>query len=205
MDAIRVLRPQLAVFENVPGHIGLGLDTVLADLASCGWDAQWATLRASDVGAPHSRERLFIVASNSCGERLQASGLTRRPAEEITGDHDLHEFLAGINRAPDIDHELSLRFGEYADRILSWAIITRRPPPPLIADHVTAGVHPRFPEHRAATSPAFIEWLMGLPEGWVTEVPGVSTREQLKILGNGVVPAQASTAIHQLISERTPA
>jgi DNA (cytosine-5)-methyltransferase 1 len=63
-DAIRVLRPRIAFLENVAGHLSLGFDVVLGDLASIGFDAEWATLRASDVGACHGRDRLWIVATN---------------------------------------------------------------------------------------------------------------------------------------------
>lgn len=107
----------------------------------------------------------------------------------------MQQFLAGLNAAADIDHELRLRFGGYGPAILTWALAIGRPPPPLIEDHVTAGLHERFPEHRAATNLAFIEWLMGLPEGWVTDVPGLSRNQQIKMLGNGVVPQQAEAAL----------
>lgn len=43
-------------------------------------------------------------------------------------------------------------------------------------------------------SPAFVEWLMGLPAGHVTGVPGLTRNDQLKALGNGVVPQQATAA-----------
>lgn len=43
-----------------------------------------------------------------------------------------------------------------------------------------------------------VEWMMGLPEGWVTNVPGLSRNEQLKALGNGVVPQQAYAALCHL-------
>ena len=62
-EAIRVLRPRLAILENVAGHRSLGFDQVLGDMAEDGMYVQWTSLRASDVGAPHHRERLFIVAS----------------------------------------------------------------------------------------------------------------------------------------------
>ena len=61
-EAIRILRPRIVVLENVAAHLGLGFDRVLGDLAEAGYDAQWSVLRASDVGAPHRRERVFIVA-----------------------------------------------------------------------------------------------------------------------------------------------
>jgi DNA (cytosine-5)-methyltransferase 1 len=50
-------------------------------------------------------------------------------------------------------------------------------------------------------SPAFGEWLMGLPEGHITDVPGLSINEQLKLVGNGVVPQQAEHAIRWLWSQ----
>lgn len=61
-DAVGVLRPRLVVLENVAGHLSLGFDSVLADLARLGYDARWTVVRASDVGACHRRARLFIVA-----------------------------------------------------------------------------------------------------------------------------------------------
>ena len=61
-DAICVLRPRLVVLENVRGHLRRGFDTVLADLARVGFDASWVCVRASDTGAPHRRERLFVIA-----------------------------------------------------------------------------------------------------------------------------------------------
>ncbi len=55
------LRPEWGVFENVPGLRTRGLNDVLGDLAALGLAAEWVDLRASDVGAPHRRERIFIV------------------------------------------------------------------------------------------------------------------------------------------------
>ncbi|MFI8190856.1 DNA cytosine methyltransferase [Streptomyces sp. NPDC085946] len=49
-------------------------------------------------------------------------------------------------------------------------------------------------------SPAFVEWMMGLPAGWVTAIPGIPRKEQLKILGNGVVPQQAHHAYGTLLA-----
>lgn len=47
-------------------------------------------------------------------------------------------------------------------------------------------------------SPRFVEWMMCLAPGWVTDVPGISRNDQLKMLGNGVVPPQAVAALHHL-------
>ena len=56
------LRPGYLVVENVPALLVRGLDIVLGDLASIGFDAEWDCLRACDFGAPHERERLWLVA-----------------------------------------------------------------------------------------------------------------------------------------------
>ncbi len=61
-DAVRVLRPRFVVAENVPGHLSLGFDRVLADLASIGFDVEWSLVSACSMGAPHTRERLYFVA-----------------------------------------------------------------------------------------------------------------------------------------------
>ena len=49
-------------------------------------------------------------------------------------------------------------------------------------------------------SPAFVEWMQGLPEGWVTGVPGLSRNDQLRALGNGCVPQQAALALQVLLA-----
>jgi site-specific DNA-cytosine methylase len=62
--AIRVLQPHFVLVENVPGllagHGGMG--NVLGDLADLGYDAEWCVISAADVGAPHLRRRVWIVA-----------------------------------------------------------------------------------------------------------------------------------------------
>ena len=151
------------------------------------------------MGAPHHRERLFILAYPDC-ERPQAGGLTRRPAPQITWDNDLLDTLAGLNQAADIDHEMKLCWGDSAPAILTWAILTGHAPPPIAGDHEDKALHPRFPETRAATNPEFIEWMMGLPEGWVTGVPDLTRNQKLKALGNGVVPQQAAYALNHLLT-----
>jgi len=59
---IRELRPSYVLIENVTALIMDGLERVLSDLARCGYDAEWQTLRASTFGLPQQRRRLFIVS-----------------------------------------------------------------------------------------------------------------------------------------------
>ena len=94
-DAIRVLRPRLVVVENVGALLVRGLDIVLGSLAELGYDARWTCLRASDIGAPHQRNRLFLVGvprDTECeggeGGQLRPGGLWRHAwaAGEPSGD-----------------------------------------------------------------------------------------------------------------------
>ena len=69
-SGIRILKPAVCLFENVEGHITLGLSTVISDLEELGYKVSWGIFSASEVGAPHQRKRLFILAHRS-GEGLQ--------------------------------------------------------------------------------------------------------------------------------------
>ena len=59
---LRDLRPTYVLVENVPGLLVRGIDRVLGSLASLGYDAEWACIPAAAVGAPHIRDRVFILA-----------------------------------------------------------------------------------------------------------------------------------------------
>ena len=61
---IRKTAPRVVIIENVPGLRTAGMRDVLADLARLGFDAEWAVLSAGQLGAPHLRKRLFIVATD---------------------------------------------------------------------------------------------------------------------------------------------
>ena len=74
---VRELRPQLVVMENVPAITGRGLSTVLGTMASLGYNARWGGLRASEVGAPHRRERWFCVCWLADSMRLGSAPLQR--------------------------------------------------------------------------------------------------------------------------------
>jgi DNA (cytosine-5)-methyltransferase 1 len=56
------LRPAVVVVENVAALAQRGLGVVLGDLAALGFDAEWSSVSACEMGAPHMRQRLFIVA-----------------------------------------------------------------------------------------------------------------------------------------------
>lgn len=241
--ALGVLRPRIAIFENVANHLRLGFDVVLADLADLGFDVEWCVVRASEVGAPHPRRRLFILATaqdadgeprgqrrlSAPGEaegrrtradvggrggapspdarsaglevrRVQPDGPQRQAAERGSGEpaSDAQGVGRGEGRPeptwfegrPGASRSGAPDWGRFAPAIRRWETATGRRPPWATDD-------------RNRLSPAFVEWLMGLEAGWVTDVPGLSRTQQLHALGNGVVPQQAEAAIRLLAARAT--
>lgn len=84
---------------------------------------------------------------------------------------------------------VAVDFGPYAAAIARWEAVTGRPAP--------APTEPGK-DGRPRLSPAFVEFMMGLPDGWVCDT-GIPRNAQLKALGNGVVPAQAALALSLLL------
>jgi len=88
-NAICVLRPRYALMENVRGHLSMGFGNVLADLASVGFNAEWQVIPAAAVGAPHKRDRVFIVAyPNNARNRtpkryIKQSGSSKKQERQI--------------------------------------------------------------------------------------------------------------------------
>ena len=64
-EIIRAVRPVRCFFENVEGHISLGLREVISDLESLGYTTAWGIFSAREVGAPHQRKRVYIMADSS--------------------------------------------------------------------------------------------------------------------------------------------
>jgi DNA (cytosine-5)-methyltransferase 1 len=92
---------------------------------------------------------------------------------------------------PSLGIEVRRGFGKYADAVNRWTnVIGRESPPPT---------QPTGREGAEMLSSRFVEWMMGLPDGWVSDVPGLTRNEALKALGNGVVPQQAATALRFLL------
>jgi DNA (cytosine-5)-methyltransferase 1 len=81
------------------------------------------------------------------------------------------------------------RWGEYGPAIRRWEALTRPAPEPT---KLNAKGNPKL-------SDEFDEWLMGLPAGWITDVPGVTWNETLKACGNGVVWQQCAAALRWLL------
>jgi DNA (cytosine-5)-methyltransferase 1 len=228
LDAIRAIRPTYAILENVSGHLTLGFADVLADLAEIGWSCEWGTFQASDVGAPHRRERIFIIAhatrgiggrgesdsrsvddvadTTNLGLQFTSERLWTRGPATTSGHQRFFADTKSTSQGCDIQQRgLSLQsrgsvgdvadtdWGKYAPAIARWeAVLERGAPAPTIQRNDKRRLNPRF-----------VEWMMGLPDGWVTG-HGLSAAKELKMLGNGVVPQQAHAAITQLLERITP-
>lgn len=213
--AIRHLRPRYVLLENVRGHLSLGFGTVLGDLAALGYDAQWSIVRASAAGAPHRRERIFILAQDADRKpgderRVTApgqaeSGRPRADAGRRDRTPAAHADSTGLERqhgtpgtAPAKRHGhagAGTDWGKYAGAVHRWERVTGHPAP-----------WPTVPTGRAGRermSAELPEWMMGLPPGHITAVPGLSWKDQVKAAGNGVCPQQAALAFRHLLKVST--
>jgi len=179
LEAISILRPRWVILENVRGHLSLGFKEVLAGLTSIGYNARWQVVRASDVGAPHQRARLFIVAYPI--DLRQGIGNSSRFKETITRVESPSITLSNSNNQHKPHdrqmQELGRRFTSRCEMHLQKA--------------------PNAVDQEGKLNAAFVEYMMGLPVGWVTDT-GLSRAQQLKMLGNGVVPQQAKLALELL-------
>lgn len=103
-EAIRRVRPRVTVLENVAGHRSLGFDRVLGDLAEDGMYVRWTSLRAADVGAPHSRERVFLLVSPNAqghqGRVRDGNGAATSDGDSASGEARRGRQGAGNARRP---------------------------------------------------------------------------------------------------------
>ena len=152
---IRDVAPRYVFVENVSALLARGMDIVLRDLAELGFDAEWDVFRACDVGAPHIRRRVFIMA------------------------HADGDGLEGERRGGLLDSERPA-LGRHAHRCRAF------PPGPddAVGWRDWLAVHP-------GTEPTVRR-----------DADGTTARlDQLRALGNGVVPLVAAQA-WRVLSER---
>ena len=188
LKGISILQPNYIILENVRGHLSLGFKEVLGDLAQNGYDAKWRIVRASDVGAPHQRARLFIIAySNSKG--FQG---TWNKTNDLTNGFTSNSDCNACEESRRTNREISAKSGGLQSRQnLGKARSQYR----CSCEMAKQEIPPTLDQGRLNTK--FVEYIMGLPSGWVSDLD-LSRSQQLKILGNGVVPQQAYHALELL-------
>ena len=115
IDIIRRVRPRYCLLENVGGLLSRKhryFETILKDLAESGYDAWWKVISAAEVGAPHKRDRLWVVASNpnnlSMGREERTGEGVQSIFEEPEGQESEH-VCEGVPRAGDVAHANSER------------------------------------------------------------------------------------------------
>jgi len=87
------VRPRFAFVENSPMLVTRGLERVLADLTSMGYDSRWGVISAADIGAKHKRERVWIVASSNSNKQYRR-GKSQQPFN--FGRKEVHNESSGI-------------------------------------------------------------------------------------------------------------
>ena len=161
------VRPRYVFVENSPMLTSRGLHRVLGDLAEMGFDARWGVVSAADVGAPHQRDRIWIVANSSSARRDEGGSQVKRSNGRI--------FESGASTKP-IKSSCASAF---------------------VADSNSAQCKGNERTKRSVKERAFISkssWWDAEPDvGRVAD--GVAARvDRLKAIGNGQVPAVAATA-----------
>lgn len=154
------------------------------------------------AGAPVGRSR--GVPADASGDRRDerlpgAAGIEGRPDAAVGGDtaarpgrgrrHLVAVADTTLSSSPAAHREVD--WGDYTPAVRRWEHVLGRPAP----FPTQPGVH-----GRPVLAPAFVEWLQGLEPGWVTSLPLPRTA-QLRALGNGVVPQQATYALGLLLAD----
>src|SRR6185436_4478787 len=157
---------------------------------------------SSLLPAPQARDGDHSSRSMSASTAAKRMGSGRRnlddaaallPTPTATRYGNNQSDSAGASVRPSLDSlaaDLPVDWGKYASAIERWAGVLGRQAP-----------HPTITGARGGKklNPALAEWMMGWPAGWVTDVPGLSPNEQLRLCGNGVVPQQIQAAVRHLL------
>ena len=200
-DFVRILRSSdvrpTIVLENVRGILyprnARPFWRLISALADLGYLGEWEVVRASDVGAPHKRERWFCVARHADNRGGEPENTVTRPAPAAFG-HAIPFVHSSSKQAKpegfgwgDTERRSlsTLRSSKYGPAVRRWEQLTRPCPPPL--------------DDRGRLGVPFVEWVMGFPEGWVSILGRTAA---LKALGNAVLPQQARLAIDVLNPDR---
>lgn len=202
------VRPRFAFMENSPMLASRGLGTVLGDLAEAGYDAAWMCLSAADCGAPHRRERIWILAKNGMaapGEK----GRNERLLPERGSQALAMSGAYGANVPNPAESGCKVCIPSKARSIGSASAETPNEPGSRGANvphaHEAGREEQRQQKSTGAKHPA-VEcgmWWQSEPDvGRVAD--GVAHRvDRLAALGNGQVPIVAATAFRILYKELT--
>ena len=169
------VKPRYVYVENSPMLTSRGLDVVLKDLATMGFDAEWGVFSAAQVGAPHLRKRIWIIAKRN---KLFSHSLHNRDRWRKQQSKSVEKKIKSISNATSI--------GLQGQRKFKQSINSKK-----IRKRKTV-------ELKYGSSSDF--WAVEPRLGRVAD--GVANRvDRLKAIGNGQVPLCAATA-WRLLNER---
>lgn len=202
---IREVRPGKVYMENSPLLVGRGLAVVLGDLAEMGYDARWGIVGAADLGAPHQRDRIWIVANSNCSRELQPAGGEQ---ECRVGIVERCESMANADskpwqqgRASNPTQEQGRRNADRSGFCENLANASREREQRIIAGGSESQVWSRSIQRQAGPCGYGYGWWPAEP-GMGRVAHGVANRvDRIKALGNGQVPRVAAAAFAYLASE----
>jgi DNA-cytosine methyltransferase len=139
------LRPKYAIVENVSALLARGLDKVLGDLAEIGYGSEFHSIPAAAVGAPHRRDRVWIVAYPTVGGNHNRTGASAKSADGLA---------TAVRKWPTMTHRDALNGGRDRKRQGGKSLIQTQ----LYDGHSDGELNPTW-----------VEWLQGFPLGW-TEI-----------------------------------
>ena len=97
-EFVRNVRPTKCFFENVEGHVTKGLQEVVEDLEGIGYEVSWGIFSAAEVGAPHQRKRVFILAHSKDRRNIRGQGEVFGENEKLSSQKKSRE-----NQRPKLD------------------------------------------------------------------------------------------------------
>ena len=116
---IRQIRPRFVLVENVGALLVRGIDEVLGTLASLGYDAEWHCIPAAAVGAPHIRDRVFILGyCNSSPSN--AFTTTSRPRDAACKSSGKSSVVADTTGSDDTQSRNTTRGAQTQSRNICW-------------------------------------------------------------------------------------
>jgi DNA (cytosine-5)-methyltransferase 1 len=195
-NGIRVLQPSICFFENVEGHISLGLSSVVSDLEELGYQVAWGIFSAAECGAPHQRRRIFILA-NSLRKRGQFSAKWKQSTKQVPGSEGTAwrtedgwictRCGSDVFDGCECDHNES-----QCPKCAEWTY-------PFVweATDGCSSCGADWPKWNNTKSWAIEPTVCRDDDGYSSRV------DRLRLLGNGVVPATAELAFRTLLNELT--